>query len=153
MVRRLFPIGLVLAVSVFGQLSSFPKPSYFRETFSKPVTKVELQPPVRLADFVVGGKLELSLRSYLELVMANNTDIQIQKLTLEMPKNAILRSFGTFDPVFTGSFNNQRSKTPSTDALQGASTLVSLSQPARFAYSQTLETGMQYSASFNATKS
>src|SRR5690349_23148637 len=109
MLSRFLLVALFSVLAARAQISSFPKPSYFRETFSKPVTKVELQPPVRLADFVVGGKLELSLRSYLELVMANNTDIQIQKLTLEMPKNAILRSFGTFDPVFTGSFNNQRS--------------------------------------------
>src|SRR4051812_36355176 len=132
MVGRLFTTGLLLAAAVFAQLSSFPKPSYFRETFSKQVSKVELQAPVRLSDFVVDGKLELSLRSYLELVMANNTDIQIQKLSVETPRNAILRAHGVFDPVFTGSFNSQRSKTPSSDALQGASTLVSLSQPARF---------------------
>jgi outer membrane protein TolC len=84
--------------------------------------------------------------------MANNTDIQIQKLSLETPKNAILRAFGTFDPVFTGSFNNQRQKTPSNDVLAGASTLVQLSQPARFSYSQTLPNGTQYTANFNASK-
>ena len=47
------------------------------------MTHVELQPPARLADFVQDGKLELSLRAYLELVMANNTDIAIQKLSVE----------------------------------------------------------------------
>ena len=38
---------------------------------------VTLQAPVRLRDFVVDGKLELSLQDYLDLVMANNTDIAI----------------------------------------------------------------------------
>jgi outer membrane protein len=142
-----------MAAAVFAQSSSFPKPSYFRETFSKPISKVELQAPARLSDFVVDGKVELSLRSYLELVMANNTDIQIQKLAVETPRNAILRAYGAFDPIATGSFNSQRSKTPSSDALQGASTLVALSQPARFNYSQTLETGTTYTASFLGTKS
>ena len=65
--------GILLTASVFAQVSSFPKPSYFRETFSNPVTRVELEPPARLADFVVNGKLELSLRSYIELVLGNNT--------------------------------------------------------------------------------
>ena len=55
---------------------------------------------MRLKDFVVGDKLELSLKNYLALVMSNNTDIQIQMLSsLEMPKNAIQRAFGTWDPL------------------------------------------------------
>ena len=116
------------------------------------MTKVELQPPVRLSDFVASGKLELSLRQYLELVMANNTEIQIQKLAVETPRNQILRAHGTFDPIFTGSFNNRRTKTPSTDALQGANTVVQLNQPANFSYQQTLATGTQYTATFTASK-
>jgi outer membrane protein TolC len=114
---------------------------------------VELQPPVRLQDFLVGGKLELSLRSYLELVMSNNTDIQYQKLSVETNKNAILRAFGAFDPSVTASFTNTRQKSPSTSALEGANTLSTLSQPASFAYSQTLETGTQYRATFFGSKS
>ena len=66
------------------RLSSFPKPSYFRETFQSAQTKVELKDPVKLKDFVAGGKLELSLKDYLTLVMANNTGIQLQMLTLEI---------------------------------------------------------------------
>jgi outer membrane protein TolC len=153
MVFRILATGVILTAGAFAQLSSFPKPSYFRETFSKTDTKVILQPPVRLQDHVVGGKLELSLRSYLELVMANNTDIQVTKLNLETPKNAIQRAFGTFDPLATGSFTSTRTKTPATDALQGANTVVSLSQPARFTYAQTLPTGTQYTTTFSASKS
>lgn len=153
MVSRLIGTALFLTASVFAQVASFPRPAYFRDTFSKPITKVELQAPVRLSDFTVDGKLELSLRSYLELVMANNTDIQIQRLSVETTKNAILRSFGTFDPIFNGSFNNQRTKTPSNSALEGAATLVQLSQPASFNYQQTLQNGTQYSASYNFSKS
>ena len=68
-----------------AQVTSFPKPSYFRETFSKTVTKVELQPPVRLQDYVVGrASWNCRCKSYLELVMANNTDIAIQRLTVDM---------------------------------------------------------------------
>jgi len=153
MVSRLLGTAIFLTASVFAQVASFPRPAYFRNVFSKPVTKVELNAPVRLPDFVVDGKLELSLRSYLELVMANNTDIQIQRLSVETSKNAILRSFGTFDPIFNGSFNNQRTKTPSNSALEGAATLVQLSQPANFSYQQTLQNGTQYTASYNFSKS
>jgi len=152
MLFRILLTGILLAAGAFAQLSSFPKPSYFRETFSRTQTKVELKDPVRLLDFVVGGKLELSLKNYVSLFMANNTDIQIQLLTLEMPKNAILRAFGSWDPLARASFTDTKTTSPSTSALDGAATVVSLSQPAQFSVSQTLPTGTAYTVGFNASK-
>src|SRR5450432_2957222 len=144
--------GILLAAGAFAQLSSFPKPSYFRETFSKTQTHVELKDPVRLLDFVVQDKLELSLKNYIALVMSNNTDIQIQMLTVEMPKNAILRAFGAWDPLAKATFTDTKSVLPSTSALDGAATVVSLTQPAQFSVSQTLPTGTSYTVGFGATK-
>src|SRR5215472_15976286 len=106
--------ALFAAGCTFAQAPSFPTPSYFRQTFAPVNSRVELQGPVRLRDFVADGKLELSLKQYLELVMANNTDIQIQLLSLEMPKNAITRAFSTWDPLAAASFTNTKSSTPST---------------------------------------
>ena len=148
-----FPAVLFALSSAFAQAPSFPRPSYFRQTFTSPDTRVELQNPVRLRDRVVGGKLELSLKQYLELVMANNTDVQIEMLSLETPKNAIQRAFSAWDPLASASFSDTKSTTPSTGALEGADTVVSLSQPARFSFQQTLPNGMQYNVSFGATKS
>jgi outer membrane protein len=153
MLLRTILTGMLLAAGALAQLSSFPKPSYFRETFSKTQSKVELKDPVRLQDFVVGGKLELSLKNYLALVMSNNTDIQIQMLTLETPKNAILRAFGAWDPLARATFTDTKTQSPSTSALEGAATVVSLSQPAQFSVSQTLPTGTTYTVGFNAGKS
>ena len=148
----IFPLAVLSTDAAFGQLASFPKPAYFRETFARPVTKVELKSPARLPDYVVGGKLELSLRSYLDLVMANNTDIAIQRLTVDVAQNAITRAFARFDPLATGSFSSQMQRTPSGDQLTGAATLQQLSQPANFTYSQTLPTGLQYQVDFSALK-
>jgi outer membrane protein TolC len=139
--------------SAFAQVPSFPRPSYFRQTFAHSDTRIELKGPVRLRDFVAGGKLELSLKDYLELVMANNTDVQIDFLSVEIPKNAIMRALSTWDPLARASFTNTKSSTPSTGALAGADTVVSLSQPANFSYQQTLPTGLQYSVGFAAAKS
>ena len=149
---RPYLVGIVLTSSAFAQLTSFPKPNYFRETFQKTKTTVELKDPVKLQDFVHSGKLELSHKDYLALVMANNTDIQLQMLSVETPKNAILRSFATWDPIATASFNSQKSTTPASDALQGAATVVQLSQPASFQYQQLLPTGTLYTATFAASK-
>lgn len=130
----------------------FPTAAYFRDHFTTPRTRVELQPPLRFEDFVVDGKLELSLRSYLELVMSNNTDVAIQRLALETPRNAILRAFGTFDPAFTSGFTATRQKSASTSVLQGANLLSSLSQRLTTSYTQTLDSGTQLSVGFNGSK-
>ena len=144
MLLRTLTTVTLLTIGALAQTSSFPKPSYFRETFSKSQTQVELKHPVRLKDYVHGDKLELSLKDYLALVMANNTDIAIQMLSLEMPKNAIQRAFGAWDPRAIAQFTTQRATSPSTSALDGASTVKSLSQPLTMSVTQTLDTGTSY---------
>lgn len=147
--------GLLAASCALAQLSSFPKPNYFRETFQKTRTQVQLQPPVRLKDFVANGKLELSLKDYLALVMANNTDIQLQLLTLEVPKNNILSSYGLWDPKATASFSTTRSTTVPTNATTAANAAAltkTLQQPYSLAYTQTLSNGLQYTAQFQGAK-
>jgi outer membrane protein len=149
-----FLAGLALTMPLPAQTDPyFPKPSYFRKHFSNVSTHVELQPPVRLNDFVMGGTLELSLRNFLELVMANNPDIAVQKLNLEFNRDAITRAFGVFDPIATASFSDTRTQTPSNSLLQGATTLNTLSQPFALGFQQTLETGTQYTINFNDLKS
>ncbi|MBI1787402.1 MAG: TolC family protein [Acidobacteria bacterium] len=130
----------------------FPKAAYFRQTFSNPSPRVEMKPPVRLSDFVHDSRMELSLRSYLELVLANNTDVQITRLNVEFQKNAIQRAFGRFDPLGLASFTSSRQKSPTNDVLQGAATLSQLTQPYNFQYRQTMETGTAFNVSFAGSK-
>jgi outer membrane protein TolC len=147
---------LILATGAFAQVSSFPKPNYFRETFQKTQMKVELRSPVRLRDFVADGKLELSLKHFLELVMSNNTDVQIQLLTLETPKNNIESVFGLWDPTAQASFSTTRSTsipTSATDARSTGAATKSLTQPYSLQYQQTLPTGTQYTLLFSGAKS
>ena len=92
-----------LTAGAFAQVTSFPKPNYFRETFSEDADRRwSCSAPVKLQDFVVGGKLELSLKHYLELVMANNTDIGIQSSRWRRRRTRSLRAFAPFDPLATG---------------------------------------------------
>jgi len=149
-----FLAGVVVTATLFAQSDPFfPQPSYFRKHLFLTPTHVELQPPVRLNDFVVGGTLELSLRNYLELVIANNPDISVQKLSVEFSRNAITRAFGVFDPFATATFSATRTVTQSNSLLAGATTLNQLSQPLGLSYQQTLETGTQYNIAFNDLKS
>ena len=153
MLLRTLTTGILLAAGAFAQMSSFPKPSYFRETFNKTQPKIELQDPVHLKDFVAGDKLELSLKNYLALVMSNNTDIQIQMLSLETPKNAIQRAFGVWDPRAVASFTTTRATTPPTSALDGATELKTLSQPLSMSVTQTLPEGINYTVAWGGSKS
>ena len=149
-----FITGFVCASCLVAQEApTFPTAAYFRDHFTTPSTRVELQPMVRLQDFKVNGTLELSLRSYLELVLANNTDIAIQRLTLESPRNAVMRAFGVFDPTFTSSFNTQRQKSASTSVIQGANLLNTLTQRLTTGYQQTLDSGTQFNIGLNGDKS
>lgn len=155
MLLRTLVAGILLAAGALAQVSSFPKPSYFRETFQAAQTKVELRDPVRLKDYVADGKLELSLKHFLELVMANNTDIQLQLISLEIPKANILSAFGAWDPTARASFSTTRTTGLPTSALQAldaSSVTKSLSQPYSLSYGQTLESGTSYSVSYSGAK-
>lgn len=159
MLLRTLLTGILLTAGAFAQMSSFPKPNYFRETFQKTRTTVELKDPTKLKDFVVDGKLELSLKHYIELVMANNTDIQIQFLTVEQPKNAIQSAMAIWDPTATTQFRTTRSTNVPTSPLDTTnsanvnSVLKNLNQPFSLQYQQTLDTGTQLSTQFSGSKS
>lgn len=149
-------ISLLLVTISFAFASDepfFPQPAYFKRHFPVAApTKVELQPPVRLSDFIVEGKLELSLKNYIDLVLANNPDVSIQKLSVEYQKNAIQRAFSVFDPAVLASFRSTRQQTPSNSVLNGAASLNQLTQPLSINYTQLLGTGMTYSVGFSDTK-
>lgn len=153
--KYLIIAGLFSALALSAQVSEkiFPKPSYFIKHFTTVPTKVELAPPVRLGDYVVDGKLELSLKSFLDLVMANDTDVSITKLSVETAQNNIVSALGAFDPSASLSFSATRQKQRSNNVTQGAAVLNSLSQPARLNVTQNLITGGSYTVSFSDTKS
>ena len=145
---------LMLACIAHGadQDPYFPKPSYFRKYFARTVTKVELQPPLKFEDYVAEGKLELSLKAFLGLVMSNNPNVGIQRLSLTLNEDSITRAFGQFDPVATASFQATRSLSAGSSALAGGSTINLLSQPFNLGVTQTLQTGTRYSIAFSDFK-
>jgi outer membrane protein len=114
-----------------------------------------LQPPARLRDFVKDGNLELSLRDYLGLAMANNTSIQVQYLSLERARNNITSVYGLWDPTATASFSPQTAisaSLPSTPTAYSNPDVESHLIPLNFGYSQTLDTGQSISASVTGEK-
>lgn len=131
----------------------FGVPAYFQRILGTHEYRVQLMDPTGFSDFIRDQKLQLSLRSYLDLVLANNTNIAIQKIQVETPKNAIMRSMSFLDPTFTGSFSATRTETPATSQLEGASVLSTLAQPASFSYGQTFMPGTQMQVGVSANRS
>jgi outer membrane protein TolC len=125
---------------------------WLRQAFGSSQTQVSIVPPSRLRDYVVDGKLRLSLRSYLELVLLNNTDIAIQKLQLEIPKNAIQRAFAIFDPMINSNFNATRQIIPAINALMGADFQSTLNQPFNLNFNQVMPTGTTFTTGMMATR-
>ncbi len=152
---QLISIGLFVLAGIAPAADDdpfFPKPAYFKKYFARTVTKVELEPPLKLEDYMIDGKLELSLKAYLNLVIANNPNVGIQRLSLTVNEDAITRAFGIFDPQANASFQTTRQLTSGTSALSGASTLNQLTQPLSLGVTQTLATGAQYNIGFTDFK-
>ena len=150
-------IGAGVMPEMSPELTNFDAPFFFsksgfRRAFMSPSPKVELMAPAHAQNFIVDGKLQLSLRQYLQLVLENSTDIEIQRVSLETYQNSIQRAFSTFDPGLTLTFSNQRNIQPSTSLLDGANINKSLSQPFTMGYSQTLTTGTQLSLGTSVSK-
>src|SRR5262249_43215265 len=109
--------------------------------------------PQTFRDFIVDGRLRLSLQDAVFLTLANNSNVRIDQLPVETAKNSIERAFQPFDPVVTSSFNAQRSTAPlSNQVVEGVPTLSSLNQQSSLGYSQLFDTGTRFDASFAATR-
>ncbi len=127
---------------------TFGTKSYFKFVYGSGSPPIQLAGPVRLADHVVDGKIELSLRSFTELTLANNTDIQLQKVLVVPAQNAITRAFSPFDPLLQANFNASRAVTPATNILEGAQVVSQLTQPAGLTYNQVFQSGTQLFANY-----
>src|SRR6267378_3163343 len=111
-----------------------------------------LLPPQGLEDHIANGKLVLSLDDAIRLALSNNTDIQLDRSQIEFAQNNLSRVHARFDPSLTSSFADQRTKSPTSTQLQGASILNTLNQTTQIGYSQTFLTGTNFQTSFNANK-
>jgi outer membrane protein len=111
-----------------------------------------LVPPQGLQDHVVNGKLVLSLDDSIRLALANNTDIHLDRYQIDLAEDNLQRVLAPFDPLLTSSYNDQRTKSPTSTQLQGASILNTLAQETQIGYSQTFQTGTNFQGSFVAEK-
>jgi outer membrane protein len=106
--------------------------------------------PEHLRNYVVDGKLHLSLRDAVVLTLENNSFVRVQETQVEFSKFSLLNAHSPFDPTVTASYNVNSTTAPPVSQLQGTGGLnvnvESTSQFAQFNYSQTFETGTNVQA-------
>ncbi|MGH9394464.1 MAG: hypothetical protein ACRD1E_09875, partial [Terriglobales bacterium] len=125
-----------------------PAPQAMRIHFEAPA----VMPIEGLAQRVHNGELHLTLGDFLKLVLANDTQVQILKLSMDSAQAAVLGAHSPFDPSFIASFNSTRTVAPQTSQTSGASTLSQLQQNTSLSYTQTLGTGQQVRLDFGTNR-
>ncbi len=151
---KLLAAGLILmAWAMSAPAQTFPRPDYFREMVYSPKPPQPLPDPKTIRDYVVDGKLRLTLRDAMVILLEHSTEVHIDRLAISNAEFNLVGAFANFDPMMLSTFNATRSITPTDSQLQGAPTLSDLEQTADFAYSQTLSTGTNLNAGFSASKS
>ncbi len=143
------PAILIVCAALPAAGQTFPAPDYFRNIVIRPVAPTELPGPEGLRDVVADGKLRLTQDDTIRLVLLNNTDVQLNRLTYEGTRFAVERAWQPFDPVSTASFSTTRASSPTTSQLDASQTL---SQQSRASYTQTFLTGTRTDVSMNFGK-
>ena len=148
---------LLIVCSVAGSASAQSSESY-RGLLTNRVRSGKLQSPDRFKAYIEDGKLRLSLRDAILLMLEANSNIQIEETQIEASKFNLLGSFQPFDPLLTSNFTVARSSTPTSSQLQGvgqtsSSTLNALTQSALINYAQMFSTGTSIYAGLTGTRS
>ena len=116
----------------------------------------QLPSPEHLRNYVVEGKLRMSLRDAVVLTLENNSFVRIQETQVDFSKFALLNAHSPFDPTITSGYSVNSSSSPPSTSLQGigsTTTLNTTTQNAFLNYSQTLETGTNFQAGLNSNNS
>lgn len=129
----------------------------YRGFLTAQVASAKLPGLQHLRDYVVDGKLHLSLRDAIVLTLENNSDVRIQESQIETEKFSLLRTHQPFDPQLQAVLNINRYSSAGTNQLQGIgtsgnATLNSLTQLGQIQYNQTFQTGTQFQVQLNTTK-
>ena len=147
MLLRTLVTGILLAAGAFAQMSSFPKPSYFRETFQKTPDQGRTEGPGAAEGFRgrrQAGAVAQGLSGAGDGQQHRDPDSDAQAGDAQERHPAGVRASGIRwpPPVST----SQRSTTPSTSLLDGAQSLTT-PDPAvpRQLLARPCDTGTQYS--------
>src|SRR5262245_25841734 len=118
LMKNLLRCNCLFALAGRYPAQTFPGPGYSTTLFHKPASPTQSPEPSNFQDFVVEGKLRLRLRDAVMLTLANNSDVNINRLGYEITRFSVQRAHQPFDPIFISSFRPTRSTSPTTSSLQ-----------------------------------
>ncbi|HEY7405227.1 MAG TPA: TolC family protein [Candidatus Angelobacter sp.] len=144
--------GSLLLFSLYATAQFTPAKTPTGNLFQRPSTPTQVQGPSRVDEFIVEGKLRLSLEDAILLTLLNNSDVNVNRAQFDLSQFAVLRAHSPFDPLFVAGFAPTRSVSPSDSSLNGASTLSTLSQTSSAGYSQQFLTGTSVNVGLSSTR-
>src|SRR5580658_10373268 len=119
--RMLFILLLQLS-PLFAPPCWAQKGEGYNDLATPQVRSGKLAGPEHLRNYVVNGKLTLSLRDAVVLTLENNSFVRIQEAQVEFSKFSLLGAHAPFDPLLTSYYNVNSSTFSAVSQLQGAGT-------------------------------
>jgi outer membrane protein TolC len=136
-------LAFLLALPAFAQ-----KGESYGDLLTPQVRSGKLSSPEQLRNYVVEGKLRLSLRDAVVLTLENNSLVRVQETQVESSKFALLGAHSPFDPTVISSYNVTDVTAPAVSLIQGTGgqnvNVRNTSQFVQLNYSQTFETGTNF---------
>jgi outer membrane protein len=127
-----------------------PVPAWITKRFN-PET-VQLSDVQGISERIQSGKLNLTLKSFLELVLKNSTDVNLTRMDVYTATDQVKAAHAVFDPAVSLGFNTLRAVQPQVSQIGGASTLSSLTENSFINYQELFPTGQTASAGYTATR-
>jgi outer membrane protein TolC len=148
---------LLLSILQLTPPASAQKGEAYSDFATPQVRSDKLGMPEHLRNYVVDGKLKLSLQDAVVLTLENNSFVRVQQTQVDLSKFALLGARSPFDPVLTGLSNITSTISPPFTALQGTGSIEtnfkSTTKLGQVSYSQTFETGTNVQAGLSSTSS
>ena len=119
-------IGFLLLSTLCASAQFMPSKTGTGSPFHRPAAPRQVPGPSRVDEFIVEGKLRLSLEDAILLTLLNNSEVNVSRAQFDLSQFAVQRAHSPFDPLFVAGFQPTRSTSPSASSLIGASTLSTL---------------------------
>jgi outer membrane protein len=149
--RWILSVALVAAIQP-AAAQTFPKPNTSQQIMAPASVHESIPGPEGLRDYVVDGKLRLSVDDAVRLTLLNYTNMRLDALVVDQARNNVLGSHAPFDPQQVTSFQSNRATSPSFTQLAGAPTLSQLLQTSSVGVQQNLDFGGQYNVNFSNSR-
>jgi outer membrane protein len=111
------------------------------------------QPPQDVASLIRSGQLPLTVGDLINMMLQNNLDIGVNRLTPLSSQYLINTYYRPFEPTFKISATVGRNTTPATSQLVGAQALSQLSGAYSIGFSQAMTTGTNVAFNFAINRS